>query len=466
MGRKWPILFFIAVIIICLGLSTSLMVAESVAAESVAAEFDWKKHQGTHIKILLNKHPYTDALIYHLNEFVMKTGIQVSFDTVLEDKYFDKVTATLLKKSPEYSVFMTGAYQIWQYAPQGHMEDLNPYIKDLRKTSIDWDVGDFFENIFSSLAWNLKPGFPLGTADAGQWAVPLGFETNTLIYRKDIFAKHDFVPPKDLPELVALCARLEKLEPTMIPIVTRGSRSWATIHPGFLSSFTGYGAKDYDPFPEPGMNSPKAVEMTQMWVDMLRDYGPKQWTSYLWYDVSKALGRGQAVMAYDADIIGYFQNQIGSSSVAGKLAWAPGPGAPGAEYTPNMWIWSMAMNAHSKTKDAAWYFLQWATSKELQLKGVRGRFSLVDPVRKSIWADPQFQIKLSAFADYSKTFHQIIPNCKIYFTPQPLFFETTTQWAGALQEIYHGKDAKVALDELVSKLKQRLKKGLDNDNKK
>ncbi len=84
---------------------------------------------------------------------------------------------------------------------------------------------------------------------------------------------------------------------------------------------------------------------------------------------------------------------------------------------------------------------------------------MVNPVRRSIWADPQFQSKLRAFSDYGKTFHRIIPNCKIYFTPQPLFFETTTEWAGALQDIYHGKDAQQALDELAGRLQQRLQMG-------
>lgn len=441
---KKKITFFIAfLIIICVGYP--------------ASAFDWKAHSGKQIKILLNKHPYSDALLYHLVDFTMKTGIKVSYDAVLEDEYFDKVTASLSGKSPEYSVFMTGAYQIWQYAPRGYMEDLKPYMESREKTSPEWDQADIYENLLSSLAWNLKPGSPPGTPDAKQWALPLGFETNTLIYRKDIFAKHGLKPPKDLPELVKLCARLKELEPDMIPIAVRGTRSWATIHPGFLSCYNGYGAKDYDPFPNPAMNSPEALEMTKLWMEMIKKYGPADWTSYLWYDVSKSLGGGRACIAYDADIVGYFQNQMGASKVAGKLAWAPGPGAAGAEFAPNLWIWSLGMNAHSKTKDAAWYFLQWATGKDLLRKAVKGRFSLVDPVRKSVWAEPEFQIKLRANTGYYETFQKIIPNCKVYFTPQPLFFETTTEWAGALQEIYKGKDVKETLDNLAGKLRKMLK---------
>ena len=93
---------------------------------SSASAFDWQKHSGTSIKLLLNKHPYTDALLAHLGEFTASTGIDVTYDVFPEDEYFDKVTISLSSKSPEYSVFMTGAYQVWQYAPPGFMEDLGP----------------------------------------------------------------------------------------------------------------------------------------------------------------------------------------------------------------------------------------------------------------------------------------------------------------------------------------------------
>ncbi len=210
-----------------------------IGVTSALAEFDWKAHSGTDIKLLLNKHPYTDALLAHLAEFTEKTGIQVTFDVFPEDEYFDKVTVSLSSKSPEYSVFMTGAYQVWQYAPPGFMADLKPYMADPEKTGPEWDQEDIYKNLLDSLAWNLKPGDPLGTEDAKQWALPWGFETNTMIYRKDIFDKHGLTPPKDMPELLELCAKLKELEPDMYPIAVRGTRSWARFIRDFYRHLTG-----------------------------------------------------------------------------------------------------------------------------------------------------------------------------------------------------------------------------------
>ena len=422
-----------------------------------ASAFDWKAYEGKRIKLLLNKHPYSDALLYNLVDFTEKTGIKVSFDVFHEEEYFAKVTEALSSQSPDYAVFMTGPYQIWQYAAQGHMENLYPYMTDSEKTNPNWDQEDIFENLLEALAWNLTPGSPLGTPGAPQWALPWGFEMNTLVYRKDIFEKHGFTPPHDLPQLLALCAKLKELEPEMIPIVVRGTRSWATIHPGFLSTYASYGAKDYDPFPQPAMNSPQAVEMSSLWMEMVKQYAPPDWPLYTWYDCGKALGNGRAVIMYDANNNGYIRNQIGASLVSGKLAWAPGPGAPGQSPSSNMWIWAMGMNAHTDEKDAAWYFLQWATGKDFLLKGVQGRFSLVDPVRKSIWEHPEFRLKLKGYTDYYKTFQELLPHCRIYFTPQPLFFETTTEWAATLHAIYGGQDTQQALNALVEKLSVLLK---------
>ncbi len=53
---------------------------------------------------------------------------------------------------------------------------------------------------------------------------------------------------------------------------------------------------------------------------------------------------------------------------------------------------------------------------------------------------------------------------KIQFTPQPLFFETTTEWAQALQDIYAGQDAQTRLDSLVESLTEQLQDaGISNN---
>ena len=147
----------------------------SIFAVSSASAFDWKTHDGTTIKLLLNKHPYTNALLAHLGEFTEKTGITVTYDVFPEDEYFDKVTISLSSKSPEYSIFMTGAYQVWQYAPPGYMEDLGPYMKSAEKTNPDWDQADIYQTFSHHWPGTSNPAHPWGTPKQNSGPYPGAF---------------------------------------------------------------------------------------------------------------------------------------------------------------------------------------------------------------------------------------------------------------------------------------------------
>ena len=89
---------------------------------AMAADFDWQKYKGTKLKLLLNKHPYADAMIANIQTFKDMTGMDISWDIFPEDVYFDKVTAALSSGSTEYDAFMTGAYMTWTYGPAGWMD--------------------------------------------------------------------------------------------------------------------------------------------------------------------------------------------------------------------------------------------------------------------------------------------------------------------------------------------------------
>ncbi len=181
---------------------------QPTAGGGQAAGFDWKKYSGTKINLLLNKHPYSDAFIARLPEFTKQTGIEVTYDVVPEQNYFDKLTIDLSSGQGAYDAYMTGAYMIWQYAPAGWMEPLEKYINDPNLTSPDYDFNDIIENLRQADQWDLQPGAEhLGKGS--QWAIPWGFETNALMYRKDIFEQQGIKPPKTLDELVATAKKLK-----------------------------------------------------------------------------------------------------------------------------------------------------------------------------------------------------------------------------------------------------------------
>ena len=133
----------------------------------------------------------------------------------------------------------------------------------------------------------------------------------------------------------------------------------------------------------------------------------------------------------------------------------PPPGKPGADPKANEWIWAIGMNAQSKKKDATWLWMQWTTTKDYVLDAAVNGLT-VDPIRTSTWEDQRWKDKISVFTGYVDTFYKIQPYTQVYFTPQTAFFEATTEWAAALQQIHSGVPAKEALEEACKNINESL----------
>ena len=419
--------------------ATAGVLVNLAATRALAADFDWMKHKGTTVKLLLNKHPYTDAMIANLDNFKALTGMDVQYDVFPEDVYFDKVTAALSSGSTEYDAFMTGAYMTWTYGPAGWIEDLNQWVQDADKTNPLYAWEDFLPGVIKSCAWNGVPGGELGSADAKQWCIPLAYEQNNITYNKRIFDANGLKVPKNIDELLDTAKAAKAVMNGGYGIGVRGSRSWATIHPGFLSGYANFDQKDMtvgaDGKLSAAMNTAVSKEYHKKWVQMIQESGAPDWSTHTWYQVGTDVGAGKSAMMFDADILGYFMNGPGNAEM-GNLAFSAFAANPAAKApTPNIWIWSLAMSSFSTQKDAAWYFMQWATGPEHDLFGAQ-KMDLVNPARASVWADGPFRDKLTkSYPGYVEMHDTSAPGASIKFTPQPLFFDLTTEWAATLQKM-------------------------------
>ena len=70
--------------------------------------FDWKANSGAQVRLILNKHPYTESLLPLIPEFTELTGIEVPEPLILpEAEYFQKLLVDLSTGAGEFDVFMT-----------------------------------------------------------------------------------------------------------------------------------------------------------------------------------------------------------------------------------------------------------------------------------------------------------------------------------------------------------------------
>ena len=432
-----------------------------------SGDFDWKKFDGEEITVLFSEHTYADAVEEKLGEFTEKTGIKVNYSSMPEGNYFEKLNVELSSHSGSIDVFMTGAYQSWEYATAGNLEPLENFIStDL--TSPDWKYDDFIPAVIDALKWDLVPGHAVGSGS--QWALPMGWEVNILTYNKRILDEKGIKAPKTAEELLAAAKALKEFDGNgTYGLAVRGLPDWGTIHPAYMSMYSTWGAKDFEI--ENGklvskVNSPEAVAMTEYWVDLVKNGSAPQWATYGWEMCGADLGAGKAAMMWDADRGGYTQNTPGSSNEAGNMAFGmvPYPESAGkteADMKSNLWVWSMAMNADSAKKEAAWYFMQYFTSPEFMLwSGVEK--ACTDTPRTSVLNNPAYAESVAGAEGYYEAFSTISKNASIFFTAQPYFTETTTEWAKTLQylvttdkysSVQEAMDElKATMDELVSDL--------------
>ncbi len=414
--------------------------------------FSWRQAAGQTLRVMLNRHPYSEGIRRRLNQFESLTGIKVAYAMYPEDSYFQHLDDAFGSGPGQPDVYMIGAYQVWEYAPEGRMEPLGHFLDDPARTRYGYAVDDFFPNILDLFRWNCKAGSRLGQGPL--WAVPMGFEICSLVYNREVLAQHRLPPPRTLGELHRTAKLLRDFggEQTY-GLALRGRAEWNSIHSAYITAFVNAGARDFEV--EDGrlvsrVNSPEAVEVTEQWVRLLKECCPEDWSSYDWYRCLADIGNRKAAMIVDADIVGYFANVPGASPQAGKLGLLPPPVAGrGGPVRSNLWAWGLAINPASPSPDAAWLFLQYFTSREFQLYSVL-EWKSVNPPRRSVFQDPEFAKAMASLPGYLETFSELVDKAEICFTPQPRFFAISRRWAEVIIEIATGgyPSAKAGLDDL------------------
>lgn len=418
--------------------------------------FDWEACEGTTIQVAVVEHNVSSCIEAKIEQFTEQTGILVELIKIPEAYYFEKLSSALSGRSGSVDLFMSGAYQLWDYSAAGYVEDLTPYLDEVFP---GYDFEDFFQPAINALKWDGVPGHPVGAG--AQLGLPLCFEIYSLAYNKRAFEEKGLKVPATYDELVTVSEALKGWNgPGSYGLAVRGHRDWGTIHPGYMSFFTAFGAKDFEIEGDrlvSRLDSPEAISMTEWFVDLVKRGGPPFWENYTWVEAGDDLGSGKAAMLIDADLNGLLQNWIKdgepSSAEAGNIAWAPLPVAKlGDPVYSNFWTWSMGMNANSDAKEAAWLFLQYFTSKDFCTYASVNDYNL-DPVRTSVWKNRAFKAKMKQHEGYIDTFEKTINTTSIYFTPQPEFFVTTTEWAATLQDlVLDGEDVGEAMRELAAEI--------------
>lgn len=430
---------------------------DSNNADAVTGEFTWDRFSGEKINIMFVEHTLTTDMINEIEGFEELTGIEVEYTVIPEANYFDKISALLSSQSDTLDIFMTGPYQMWQYASAGYMVDFDTYLNNESMVDPEYNVEDFYEAVLNAGRWDCVAGNPTGSGSL--WGIPLNFESDVLVYNKRLFEENNIEVPTTTDEMLEAAAALQghSGEGTYA-FACRGSLSWATLITAYQSFYTTFGGTDFTTADDGSfvstVNEPAGVAATDWFVKLVQQGGSDKWASTTYAEAVGDVGAGTAAMCVDASGSCLSVCLEGASEEWENLAIAPLPVAEeGQDPLTQLYCWSLAINSASKAQDAAWYFIQYITMPDV-LHDMFVAESYSNPTRASTFEAEDYQAILSGVDGYIETFEASVDNCTMYYTPNSFAFEVLETWCQTIQELVEGKHAstQAGMDDLADKL--------------
>jgi multiple sugar transport system substrate-binding protein len=380
--------------------------------------------------------PDTDAYVAsvqrHASEFTERTGIELDIEILDSDTYFSNAIHDRLADG-RADAFMSGPVLLWEHVGAGFVEPLDGYVA---QAADGWNADDFIPALLTANRWTGRFGDPLGTGPLLE--IPVNCESYNLSYVPEHLDRYGLGIPATWDAYFDTAEELARRSGGSVRgFGQRGKEAWHTMYTGYASQIWSCGGRDFDDGLRCAIAGPEVVAATERFVGALRAAGPPAWTDQRWYELALDFARGDYGLIVDSDhYVALFEDpQL--SQLAGKIGYAPPPAGPAGALHPNLWTWSLVMNARSRDKAAAWRFIEWASSPGFLLRAVfEGN---MNPTRSSVWDAPSVAEHVAGWGDFAAVSRDLVENrARVLVTPAANYIAIAERWVRALRDAYAG----------------------------
>ena len=350
--------------------------------------FNWQRFKGKELYLILYKHPFVDEMVKHIPEFESLTGIKAKYEVLPEVQGRQKFTVEMTAGSGGVDAWHASMHvekrRAWK---SGWFQPLNNFLEDKSLTAPDYDWNDFTQGARNDVT---QPDKTIS-------ALPTFVDPFVLFYRKDLYQQKGFKPPKTMAEWEEQAKAFQN-PPNMYGFVARGLKNanatpWAYV----IYSF---GGKYINEKNDSMLNGPEWVKAMDWYAGMLRRFAPPGVVNFNWYECSSAFMQGQVATYYDGvNFANQFEDKE-KSKIVGKVGYAVLPAGPAGHVAPTFTN-AMAVSAQSRNKEAAYFFIQWATTKK---NFIRELLAGVGVGRVSTWSEPEVKAKPKMPADWYEAY--------------------------------------------------------------
>jgi multiple sugar transport system substrate-binding protein len=372
-----------------LAMGTMLLTAQPLLAQD-------KPFAGVEIKVAMIDEPREWAFRDRLAEFEEKTGIKVTIDTYGFDNLFNKILTASAGKTGEYDVVQMHVPDMALFDEKGFMLDITDWVT---RDADEMELTDIHPAVQES-HMKYKDRY---------YGVPTHVGGMNFYYRKDIFDAEGYAVPTTWEEVLEIAKKVdEKYGPDLRGLVLMGKADIQGAST-FQNIWGQYGGEYFDASGKPTLNNEAGLKAMNM-VKELTAHAVDGSPSYSFDEAQTAFKQGRAAMVPFWDSGDNFFGDAAASQIVDKWAIAPMPGGRATNGG-----WSVQISKDSKNPEAAFEFLKWIVSPEME----KALVPLTPSIRTSILEDaandkyPAYKGFLNLLKGNPFNFPKVTPNLQI-----------------------------------------------------
>jgi multiple sugar transport system substrate-binding protein len=309
-----------------------------------------KPYAGTTLTLMLNNAAKNNAVEARIAEFTELTGINVEFDMTPFGSLLEKITAE--------GVGMTGTYDIVTY-----LDSWGPSIKQflipldgkIAETGIDMNI--------------YPPAFQQAVTYDGQiFGFPWRGHPQLLFYREDLLKQVGMGVPTTWKELEDVAVAITKETGVYGMSKHYASHAGQNLF-GWITYLWSNGGDIFDSSWKPIFNNAKGVEATERYVGMLTKLGaaPPGSVTYNEYESGQSMVQGESAMfmSWWWQYTNLVDKEKAAAQVYENVGFTSVPAWEGRGAATYAICMPLSIMKDSRKIDAAYEFLKWATSADM-----------------------------------------------------------------------------------------------------
>ncbi len=374
--------------LIALALSAALVVPAVVTAQD---EIVPDESISGDITVGMVGNPQMTELQNLLPDFYARyPNIKVNLLILPENEIRAKVTTDVSTGAGTFDLVTVGMYEVPLWAKAGWIDEVGSTLD----ANPEYDSADFFQSIRDGLSY-----------DGQLYAAPFYGESSALFYRTDLFEAAGLTMPEHptWDEVASFAQALNDPANEQYGICLRGLPGWGEMGAPLGTVINTFGGRWYDADWNAQITSPETSDAIKFYIDLVKNYGEPGAVSSGFTECETLWVQGKVAMWYDATSPADFIFDPANNPYADNIAVAFAP-TKVKDNSGWLWAWAFALESVSKNKDAAYKFMEWATSKDypLLVHDANGSWGgIPSGSRKSLYDNP-------GYAEFGAKFNPVV----------------------------------------------------------